>query len=73
MYHSRAKYGNSTPNHFTGYKRIVITALFILFVLITVVVVLTKAGLGAGEDPLLDPMHNPNIRVAVEGGVADSV
>ncbi|KHJ95575.1 NADH dehydrogenase, G subunit [Oesophagostomum dentatum] len=68
----KAKYGSSTPNHFTGYKRVVVIALFVLFVLITAVVVLTKAGLGAGEDPLLDPMNNPNIRVAVEGGVADS-
>ncbi|KAK6754013.1 hypothetical protein RB195_013170 [Necator americanus] len=69
----RAKYGSSTPDHFTGYKRVLIIALFLFLLLVTVIVVLTKAGIGAAEDPLLDPMNNPNIRVAVEGGVADSI
>ncbi|ETN82141.1 zinc finger, C3HC4 type [Necator americanus] len=70
---NRAKYGSSTPDHFTGYKRVLIIALFLFLLLVTVIVVLTKAGIGAAEDPLLDPMNNPNIRVAVEGGVADSI
>ncbi|EPB68888.1 hypothetical protein ANCCEY_12025, partial [Ancylostoma ceylanicum] len=69
----RAKYGNSTPDHFTGYKRVLVIAVFFILILVTVIVVLTRAGIGAENDPLLDPMNNPNIRVAVEGGVADSI
>ncbi|EYB82171.1 hypothetical protein Y032_0365g3587 [Ancylostoma ceylanicum] len=69
----KAKYGNSTPDHFTGYKRVLVIAVFFILILVTVIVVLTRAGIGAENDPLLDPMNNPNIRVAVEGGVADSI
>ncbi|KIH64205.1 hypothetical protein ANCDUO_05482 [Ancylostoma duodenale] len=69
----KAKYGNSAPDHFTGYKRVLVIAVFFILVLVTVIVVLTRAGIGAENDPLLDPMNNPNIRVAVGGGVADSI
>lgn len=69
----RAKYGNAPPDQFTGYKRVLLIAFFSILVLVTVIVVLTRAGLDAENDPLLDPMNNPNIRVAAVDGVGNSV
>ncbi|VDL83008.1 unnamed protein product [Nippostrongylus brasiliensis] len=64
----KAKYGSTTPDHFVGYKRVLIVLFLVILVLVTVIVVLTRAGIDADDDPLLDPMNNPNIRVAVDGG-----
>lgn len=69
----KAKYGNAPPDQFTGYKRVLLIAFFSILVLVTVIVVLTRAGLDAENDPLLDPMNNPNIRVAAVDGVGNSV
>uniref|UniRef100_A0A0K0CWU0 Zinc finger protein-like 1 homolog n=1 Tax=Angiostrongylus cantonensis TaxID=6313 RepID=A0A0K0CWU0_ANGCA len=60
-----AKYGNSSQKQFTGCKLVLIAVFF--FILLITVIVLTNAGTGADNDPLLDPMNNPNIRVAIDG------
>lgn len=64
----RAKYGSAPSEQLTGYKRVIVIVFFVALVIVTAVLVLTRAGLSAVDDPLLDPMNNPNIRVAVDGG-----
>ncbi|KAJ1352469.1 hypothetical protein KIN20_008802 [Parelaphostrongylus tenuis] len=61
-----AKYGNTTPRQISGCKLALIAGFFFILVLVTVIVVLTSAGTSADNDPLLDPMNNPNIRVAID-------
>ncbi|VDM64351.1 unnamed protein product [Angiostrongylus costaricensis] len=62
-----AKYGSSSRKQFAGCKLVLIAVFFFMLMLVTVIVVLTSAGTGADNDPLLDPMNNPNIRVAIDG------
>ncbi|CAD6189696.1 unnamed protein product [Caenorhabditis auriculariae] len=64
----RAKYGTSVPSdRLSGCKKVVFLIFMVALILITVVTVLSRWGVGPSEnDPLLDPMANPNIRVAVE-------
>uniref|UniRef100_A0A1I7XLA8 Zinc finger protein-like 1 homolog n=1 Tax=Heterorhabditis bacteriophora TaxID=37862 RepID=A0A1I7XLA8_HETBA len=66
----KAKYGKTTPNgQFSGYKR----ALFIIFLcailLVTFISVMTRVSSVQEGDPMLDPMANPNIRVAADDSI----
>ncbi|CAI4222941.1 unnamed protein product [Auanema sp. JU1783] len=60
----RAKYGSAAPRGISGPKKFAVLCIFVLIVLLTVYTLLSRSGVSSEYDPLLDPMANPNIRVA---------
>lgn len=64
------KPGPEDPN--ASLKRTTIILILLILAFTTVVVLITRVGRGmADQDPFLDPMANPNIRV--QGGIIKNV
>ncbi|CAB3398006.1 unnamed protein product [Caenorhabditis bovis] len=63
----KAKYGSNVPqDRLSGRKKILFIIFLAFIVLLTLFIVLKRAGISGENDPMFDPMANPNIRVALE-------